>query len=137
MPGIQLVREDFIEIAYDTEETWLHVTWKGYQTVGSVQEGCEQMLVWLTAYQTDRVLNDNTQVLGIWQGAAAWLATNWFPRMQQAGLQRFAWVYSPSRFSQVSTDTTLALMDADAVGVRVFSNLTEATTWLRQRPHRA
>jgi hypothetical protein len=131
MALIELVCEDFIDISYDPEESWLHVNWKGYQSVDSVQQGCERMLELLAEYHADRVLNDNTNVLGIWRGAAEWLAVDWFPRMQQAGLKCFAWVYSPSRFSQVSTDMTLSLMDPEAMNVHVFYDRADAASWLR------
>jgi hypothetical protein len=56
------------------------VDWIGYQTEKSVIEGCEKML------------NDNTRVVGIWTPAAEWVGTNWLPRMEKAGLKQFTWV---------------------------------------------
>lgn len=129
-----LWRTTFIDISYATDEQWLHVTWKGYQSVDSVKQGCERILELLIQTGAHKVLNDNTRVLGTWAGAATWGATDWFPRLQQAGMRWFAWVSSPSLFSQVSIETTLAHMDATSFGINVFPDVTAATAWLRQCP---
>ncbi len=131
MPLNELFREEYIAICLDTDGGWLQADWRGYQTVGTVQSGCERILELMVEHRTGRVLNDNTNVVGIWSGASEWVATDWFPRMTAAGLTCFAWVYSPTRFSQVSTDETLARMDSEAVGVKVFYEVDEAREWLR------
>lgn len=134
MPLKELFAEECIAIHHDTEGGWLHVDWRGYQTVGTVQAGCERILELMVEHRTGRVLNDNTHVVGIWNGASEWVAVDWFPRMTAAGLTCFAWVYSPSRFSQVSTDETLERMDSEAVGVKVFDDVDDARAWLRSCP---
>jgi hypothetical protein len=44
-------------------------------------------------------------------------------------MRRFAWIYSPSRFSQISTDTALAVAPPDIA--RVFDSKEAAEEWLR------
>jgi hypothetical protein len=126
-----LFEDTYLRIDLDPEGGWLYADWTGYQTVGTVQEGCERMLELMREHHLHAVLNDNTRVVGIWSGAAEWVATDWFPRMSQAGLRCFAWVYSPTRFSQISTDETLSFVDPDAIGVKVFHDAGEAKEWLR------
>jgi hypothetical protein len=128
----ELFRDDTINIAHEEGEAWLHVDWTGYQTVGSVKAGCERILALMVGRGLAAVLNDNTHVVGIWSGASEWGAVDWFPRMKAAGLRAFAWVYSPSRFSQVSTDATLALLPEGSVNVRMFDAVGEARAWLER-----
>ncbi len=124
---------EHIDLFLEVEERWLYVDWKGYQSVDMVKAGCEQMLRLLAEHRLSKVLNDNTHVTGIWVGAAAWVASNWFPRMRQAGLRHFAWVLSPAQLSRISTDTTL---QQAAPGTAVtFDNILAAAAWLRQQPH--
>lgn len=118
-----------IQIYYVEPEQWLYVNWVGFQTVQSVMDGCEQMLVCLQEKDCTKVLNDNTYVEGIWSGAARWGADSWFPRMRAAGLEWFAWVYAQSVLSQLSTNKTLSLMEPDYI--RTFYDLEEAKNWLR------
>src|SRR6202022_770260 len=62
-----------------------------------------------------------------------WVAAEWFPRMKQAGLKRFAWVYSPAKLTQLSTDITLSLMEPESLGVKAFHDIDAAKTWLWPR----
>ena len=130
-----LYQQSNIEICWEDSDNWLYVDWKGYQAVEEVKTGCEQILRMMRAKNTDAVLNDNTHVEGIWIGAAEWVATDWFPRMRAAGLRYFAWVYSPSRFSQISTDASLE--KAPAGLVQLFQSKLEAARWLRAQRQRA
>jgi CheY-like chemotaxis protein len=130
MSLVELFQGSSIDIAYDPEKLRLHADWKGYQSVESIRQGSERVLELMVQYETYNVLNDNTNVLGIWRGAAEWLAEDWFPRMRQAGLKRFAWINSPSRLSQVSTDATVEMLDAEAFGVKVFRDKLDALAWL-------
>jgi hypothetical protein len=132
MSLVDLYHEPHLRIRHDTSEGWLYADWIGYQTVDSVKSGCEEILRLMVEHAAFLVLNDNTHVVGIWNGASEWVAVEWFPRMGAAGLRCFAWVYSPSRFSQVSTDETLAVMDPDAARVAVFHDAGDAIAWLRE-----
>jgi CheY-like chemotaxis protein len=90
----------------------------------------------MVVYDTYRVLYDHMHVVGIWRFAAMWLAAEWFPRMKQAGLEHLAWVYSPAKLSQLSTDITLSLMEPESLGVKVFYDIDAAKTWLWPRSAR-
>lgn len=121
-----------LQIYYNPQEAWLYVKWVGLQTTTSVMAGCEKTLEYLKAHKCAKVLNDNALADGIWSGAARWVANNWFPRMRAAGLERFAWIYSPSALSQLSTDKTLSLLEQDyQVNIKTFYGLPTARQWLR------
>jgi CheY-like chemotaxis protein len=132
MARIKLFHSSFIDIYHDPKASYLYVDWRGYQSVESAREGCERILDLMVQMNIDSVLNDNTHVIGSWRGAIEWEVNDWFPRMQRAGLRRFAWAVSPSKPSQVSTDMTVDLIDAEAFGVKIFHNKMEAITWLNQ-----
>jgi len=132
MALIKLFQDSFIAICRDPDESYLHVNWKGYQSIDTVRQGCERILALMIQTNVDSVLNDNTHVLGAWKAAAKWVAGDWFPRMRQAGMRRFAWIHSPSKSSQVSANATVKLMDAEAFGVKIFHNRAEAKAWLAQ-----
>lgn len=121
---------DFVDINFDSANSWIYANWRGYQSDASVKEGCELLLDTLTCAHAAKVLNDNRQVLGIWTGVADWLAYDWFPRMRIAGMRKFALVYSPGRMSQISADTAMYLFDPDRVDVVGFFSESNATSWL-------
>jgi len=121
----------YITIELDQENNWLYTDWIGYQTENSVMTGCEKMLEALKQYGLTKVLNDNTNVLGIWTPAAKWVGENWLPRMKASGLRQFAWVYSPSRLSQVSTEESIKHTPIPEV-VQTFYDRKEAEAWLQK-----
>ncbi|HYO74288.1 MAG TPA: hypothetical protein VEU33_50265 [Archangium sp.] len=125
----QLYTSEHIDIHLEPEG-WLHADWKGYQSVDMVKTGCEQILRHLAAQRLSKVLNDNSNMTGIWVGAAYWVASNWFPRMREAGLRHFAWVQSASRLSQLSANTAV---EHTTPGTAVlFDDTSTAARWLRE-----
>jgi len=129
---LALYSDPSIDILLDPETRILHANWKGYQSINTGTQGCLHLLEIMSAHKAFRILNDNTDVRGLWMGAAEWAAKEWFPRMKEAGMERFAWVYSPTKFSQISADTAIALMNPDAYGIQIFHGRKDALDWLMQ-----
>lgn len=129
---LELVNESFLVVNYDPDTRILHASWKGYQSFDTGTKGCAQILECVKRTGAPSILNDNTETRGLWMDAAEWAARVWFPQLKQAGMRRFAWVYSPAKFSQMSTDTAMASMDPDEYGVRVFADMGGALAWLSQ-----
>jgi len=77
-----------------------------------------------------KVLNDNTNVLGNWSEAVDWGGTVWFPEMQRAGLQFFAWIYSASTFSKLAAHKSLDVMVGN-ITTEFFTDIEEAKLWLQ------
>ncbi|MBC3541902.1 hypothetical protein ACFSC6_09360 [Rufibacter sediminis] len=128
-----IYQDTYISILYQAEQQYIHADWTGFQTKQSVQEGCERILDAMGEFDCYKVLNDNTHVEGIWSSAAEWVGSDWFPRMRQAGMVAFAWVYSPSMFSRLSTDKSLRFT-YDTTGIEVFDGVEEAQQWLAVMP---
>ena len=126
-----LLEESYLTIAYDHLQEWLYADWRGNQDLTSVQSGCREMLRFLIQYQCHKVLNDNTRVTSMWSDAAEWGGREWFPAMKEAGLQYFAWVYSPNIYSRLSTDLVLEYTGAGPI-TATFDDLETATAWLKQ-----
>jgi hypothetical protein len=124
--------EDYITIDYDIANHVIYANWKGYQTEGFIKKGCEKILEAMVQFKCSRILNDNTNVIGIWTPAAPWVAVEWFPRMVDRGLKHFAWINSPSILSQVSANEALKLMPSIKVKViRTFDDVTSGMEWLK------
>lgn len=117
-----------IEVQFDRQKQYMYLNWKGFQTVDSIKSGCEKILELLKENKVQKVLNDNRLVTGPWQGAADWVATDWFPRMYEAGLTRLAWIVSPNIFSQVSADLTISKNKNEKT--KTFDDYAKAEEWL-------
>lgn len=125
-----LFRNKHLAITYNAVEDWIYVNWRGYQNYGSVVHGCEKMLELMKERACYRILNNNNHVEGQWSTAAKWVAEIWFPAMREAGLQWFAWVYSPSVFSRLSTDKSVSLTENPDF-IQLFDDVEQAKDWLR------
>ena len=120
-----------ITIAYDHLNEWMYADWRGDQNLTTVQGGAMELLHQMTSQRCHKVLNDNTLVTSMWSEAAEWGGREWFPAMAAAGLQYFAWVYSPNLYSRLSTDLTLQFT-GDGPIVATFDNIDTAKAWLAQ-----
>nr|WP_255710003.1 hypothetical protein [Pontibacter harenae] len=125
-----LFRDAFIAIEYNHSDDWIYVNWRGYVNYDTVTAGCEKILEYLKEYQCHKVLNDNTNVEGIWSGASKWVGQDWMPRMQEAGLRYFAWVYSPSTLSRLSTEKSIKHTEQKEI-IQTFESTDLAEDWLR------
>ncbi|WP_347160369.1 hypothetical protein [Pontibacter chitinilyticus] len=125
-----LFRNNFIAIEFQHEDDWMYVNWRGFVSHHDVVDGCEEMLRLVKERQITAILNDNTLVEGMWSGAAKWGGEVWFPALRTAGLQRFAWIYSPSVLSRLSTDKTLRHTKSPDY-IKVFDDIDLAKDWLR------
>ncbi|MDF3077924.1 MAG: hypothetical protein K0S09_1813 [Sphingobacteriaceae bacterium] len=122
-------KDDLITIQVNKEKGWIEADWTGFQNLESVKNGCLEIHKLLKLNRCTKVLNDNTHVLGNWSEAVDWGQEVWFPMMEQAGTKHFAWIYSPSTFSQLSAEKSVELMQGD-IKTRLFNNRDEAIAWL-------
>lgn len=124
----KLVESKELDIEFDVAQQYVYVNWKGFHSMESVKSGCEKLLQVLTEKNCKRVLDDNRMVSGPWLGAAEWVATDWFPRVYAAGVEKFAWIVSANIFSQMSTEATQARNKSNKT--RTFDDIAKATQWL-------
>ncbi len=127
-----LFKDTYLTLTLNKEICCIYANWVGYQTKQTVQEGCERILDEMVLHGCGKIMNDNTQVEGIWSSVAEWVGVDWFPRMRQAGMKHFAWIYSVSAFSRLSADKSLRFT-YDTTVIEIFDSFAEADKWLRSK----
>jgi two-component sensor histidine kinase len=125
-------QDNTITIAYNATQTRLDVDWTGFQDMDSVQKGCMLMRDMLSHNNCHKVVNDNRNVQGTWSEAAEWVGEEWMPMMEKAGLRYFAWIFSPSAFSQLSAKKSIDVMQGNVV-TQFFTELAAAEEWIGNR----
>lgn len=120
-----------LDIEFDSQGQFLYANRKGFRNVESIKDDGEKLLRFLAAKKVSSIPNDNRLVSRPWQGAAEWVAKDWFPRMFAAGMKRFAWVQSENVFSQLSADKTLSETNTSQKneGIRICNKLEQARQW--------
>jgi PAS domain S-box-containing protein len=122
-------QNDFITVAYNAEKNRLDVDWTGFQDLATVKHGGMKMLEILSSNKANKLLNDNTRVLGTWSEASDWAGKEWLPMIENAGLKYFAWIFSPSAFSQLSAKKSVDVMHGNVV-TQFFTDIKLAEAWL-------
>ena len=121
-----------VSIRLNEEFGRLDVDWTGFQNLESVQHGCMRMLKMLSSSKVNKVLNDNSHVQGTWSEASDWVGQDWFPMMEKEGLRYFAWVYSPSSFSQLSAQKSVDVASG-GVSIKLFTDIASAEQWINNK----
>jgi len=122
-------RDESVALVYNGSANRLEADWLGFQDLNSVKHGCMLMLDMLRTNKTEKVLNDNRNVLGTWSEASDWAGSEWLPMMEKAGLKYFAWIFSASAFSQLSARKSVDVMEGNVV-TRFFTDVKLAEEWL-------
>jgi PAS domain S-box-containing protein len=127
--GYKYYKDSTITLTYNQEHNRIDADWTGFQNLESIQKGCLRILDMLEKNNVHKVLNNNIHVLGNWSEAADWSNTEWFPAMEKAGLQYFAWIYSPSVFSQLSAKKSVDTLTGK-VTFQFFNDAESAIEWI-------
>lgn len=120
-----------LEIDHQPENGLIVANWHGFHTLHTVKTGCLRILAKVSDTGAPLILNDNTGVAGTWNDAVDWVSSEFFPLLRDGGVTHLAWVYSPSTFSRISTDVTIANLDGFEVKIRTFEDRSEAMQWLK------
>ncbi|KAA8484354.1 signal transduction histidine kinase [Arcticibacter tournemirensis] len=118
-----------LNIRYNREKSRVEVEWTGFQDLESVKHGCMVILRFLKANNCSSVLNDNRLVEGNWSEASDWLAFEWFPTMEAAGLKFLAWILSSSTFSELAARKSIEMVNGNFT-TEFFTDISEAEQWL-------
>jgi hypothetical protein len=125
-----LLQAPHITIGYDLIHDILIADWLGEQTKESVIDGCTKMLHYVAHYRCQKVMNDNTHVMGMWSDAAQWVALEWIPAMYGNGCRYLAHIYSPDVYSKLSADKAIS-HGLKGVLVATFYDKANAESWLK------
>lgn len=87
----------------------------------------------MTEHRIYKVLNGNTNIVGIWTGVANWLVFDALSRARWAGMTSFAHAFGPSRFSRISAEAALLLLSPVVTDIKAFDEIGAAKDWLRRR----
>ncbi|QNF34835.1 hypothetical protein HUW51_19660 [Adhaeribacter swui] len=130
-PSLSVIKKDYIEINYNSENEWLYVNWIGTPSHESSMAGCEDILRTLAKYPVFKIINDNRNVAGSWDKGISWVIRSWLPRFMRLGYFYMAWVQSPCPESQKSLQQSLS-HELPNMTILVFEDLETAAAWLKE-----
>jgi hypothetical protein len=116
----------YIEIDYSEDTGILTCVWLGYQTDESIINTGAVILNVIKEKKVTKIFNDNREVKGLW--LHDWTREVWFPSIIEAGILKFAWIYSNNIFARMSGKKAAGQTKV----VKAFSSAEEAYAWLQQ-----
>lgn len=128
MRHIKLLTTDSLTLEYNAVEDYIVATWQGAFTSDVIKQGYEQILFFLQKERTHKLLDNHYDVQGLWVELTDWLARDWHPRAERAGLKYHAAVYSQDYFSRLSTDKAISMVQTGIA--KGFESAENAEGWL-------
>jgi PAS domain S-box-containing protein len=107
----------------------IEMTWHGFQDLKSIQQACRRLHQMVIFAKVSKILADNTYVAGDWSEASDWVAGNFLPQLDLAGVKQLAWVMSQSAFSQLAEQRTVARFEGN-IAISFFASRKDASNWL-------
>lgn len=124
-----IYKDKWITIKYTDGDKWIDCQWHGYQNVYSIKRACLRLLAMAVRFKISKILADNTYVEGTWTDATDWVAKEFYPMMDEAGIRQLAWVHSKSAFSQLAAEKTVDL-SVGLIITRFFDSVDDGLSWL-------
>lgn len=124
--------DDFLKLYPCEGGKILVADWSGILYADIARKGCTAILDVLEETPFKKILNNNTKVTGHYPGAIEWVGKVWFPSMYDLGVRYFAWVYSRSFYTEISTDEVIRL--SSKVEIQTFYEVGQAWQWLNSIP---
>jgi hypothetical protein len=118
------------DLAFIEQGNYIHVQWKGSQTLATIQDGCKQLCELLLASGADKVLNDGRRAVGCWMTSVPWIVYCFLPQARRAGMRVAAHVLAKERKSRMSAHAFRLFADFCEWNIAFFQTIEEAEDWL-------
>ena len=120
----------FCTISLMPSQNYVYVEWIGFiDEAETSKTACQEVVEFIQHSEKSLLLNDNRRQTGPWPPINKWIGEVWIPSMIEAGLRKFAHIYSPNYFSELSAKKNLR-DDVSGIKFGHFSNEKKARKWL-------
>lgn len=116
----------------DHQNHWLYYKWRGFLLMEELQNGYNAILELVEKEKFTALLADHSSIVGPWNEVVEWLANEWTPRANQAGLKHFAIKTANDLFSNISLELFMLDNRNPAYKIQVFEKLPDAQDWLKK-----
>ncbi|MBG8556436.1 hypothetical protein [Hymenobacter guriensis] len=120
-----------LSIAFDEDNQWLYVEWKGHHDAVSSKKGGELVLQHLQSCACTKMLNDNSQVTSEWDRGARWVGSHYYATLADQGVRFVAWICPPHWPARKSMETAMLFVTRPMVVL--FDDLASGYAWLARQ----
>lgn len=105
--------------------------WSGYASHQEFIEACDFSLELMVRNKGSKMIANNLKAEAVNPRSQEWLTSIWFPKAYAQGYRTSAVIVSKSVFNQITVKQIVNKMDKGMFTVQFFTNLHEATAWLK------
>ncbi len=121
----------FCRTEYIPAEHWLRTNWQGFVAPMDAEQGAAGALEAMRQTPSPYLLNDNSQIQGLWFDSVDWLQQVWVPQATHLGLRYVAHVLQPHTEADLISLLTNDPF-ANKFNLQLFTTAEEAAVWLRE-----
>ncbi|GAB3540494.1 hypothetical protein GCM10027343_09640 [Noviherbaspirillum agri] len=127
---VRIITHASFDLSFVEHGNYIHVQWKGSQTLATIQEGCQELCNLLRESGADKVLNDGRRAVGCWISSVPWIVYCFLPQARRAGMRVAAHVLAKERKSRMSAHAFRLFSDFCEWNLAFFQTIEEAQDWL-------
>ncbi len=131
MVETKILDKQFVKIHFDDESGILYAKWSGFLKPEEVREGCEAMTHYISANKVKAHLSDHTDLKVLSKEVQDYLTKEWFPEVEQSGLQKIAALVSQNAFAKATVDKVNHEAQIGEMKIFTFGTKQDCIDWLK------
>lgn len=120
---------DVIGVDFNDQDNFVVLEWKPQATFEQIKVGAAKALELIENNNAEGLLSDERENDEIQLNHGAWLADEWFPKVMQTGIRKYAILVSKARLAGMNPK--MHSSKAGSIRIRYFDEEREALRWLR------
>lgn len=129
MSGL-LMKEPFVEIAYDKSKKILVAKWIGFLKIEDARTGCSFMTKFVKDNLINNHLSDHRQLKVLSKEVQDYLTMTWFPEVEKVGLKRVGAVVAEDVFAAATVGKVNKAGQVGNLKIDMFNSESECINWL-------
>jgi len=125
-----LMKQPFVEIAYDKSNKILVAKWIGFLKIEDARAGCSFMTKFVKDNLISGHLSDHRQLKVLSKEVQDYLTMTWFPEVEKVGLKRVGAVVADDVFAAASVGKVNKAGQMCNLKIDMFNSESECVKWL-------
>ena len=131
MVKTKIFDKEYVQIYLDEDDGILYAKWSGFLKPDQVRTGCEAMTMYISENKTKNHLSDHTDLKVLSKEVQDYLTKEWFPEVEQIGLEKVAALVSQNAFAKATVDKVNHEARVGKMKIFTFGKKEDCIDWLK------
>lgn len=114
----------------DGELLYVEWIWSYIDGYDIIYDGAKDILAQVEKHNILYILNDNTDVEGVWDKANDWIAKNFTPVLKTSSAVKYAHILSSDFFAELSAELLVEVGIEHGIAMKTFGDRVAGLKWL-------